>query len=344
MTSIRVASVYFIVILSLLTTGFDHPKALYEEPKRSPLEQGKIFEERHEYAKAEEQYRQIDNVIIREMTLHQLSAAWDSVNTNIIRSQASVNQQPESAKARLQLAQDYYSKGLLCTQYLKGSMGQYPRDFVAGEQEFYYQEALRQAKTALQLQPDLPEAHLLIGEVYLANSAKKEALKELKRLIRRNPDFARGYYAIGKVYFDMKDMQMTERYFIRAIRLDPTLYDAYYLLGKFYFERKWFDYAAFTFLEILRKNPKDWPALDMLVDSCHELGKYYIQQERYDQAIQLFQEVLRVKSSYKVHQSFLLARQKQKEAELKAQEEAAKQAEPTPTPGESGTQTNPGGM
>jgi tetratricopeptide (TPR) repeat protein len=339
---LRSAHVYIVIVLAWLTVGFDHPKALYQEPERSPLEQGRALEEQHEYAKAEAQYQQIDSTIVRDMTLQRLATAWEGINANITRSQAAVNQQPQSAQARLQLAQDYYSKGLLCSRYTKGSMGEYPRDFVFDEQEYYYQEALRQTKKAIQLQANLPEAYLLIGEVYLANSARTEALKELKRVIKKYPDFARGYYAMGKVYFDMKNTKMTERYFIRAIKLDPILHDAYYLLGKFYFERKWFDYAALTFLEVLRKNPRDWPSLDMLADSCHELGKYYVQKGKYDRAINLFQEILRVKPVYGVQQSLLLARRQKEEALKKAEAEKQKrlqqlaagieEAQPTPTP------------
>jgi tetratricopeptide (TPR) repeat protein len=319
----RVGVVFLFFVTVGLLEGCHHPEVLYREPERPPFEQGRTFEQKHRYAEAEQQYVQIDNIIVRDMALNQLSAAWDSVNANIIHSQETVNQQPRSAKARLRLAQDYYNKGLLCTRYTTGVVGDYPKDFVFGEQEFFYTEALHQANKALQLQNDYPEVHLLIGEIYLANFRRDDALKELKRLIGKNPDFARGYYAIGKVYFDMKEYEKLERYLIRTIKLDPELHDAYYLLGKFYLEKGWFDYAAFTFLESLRKNPKDRPAFDLLVDSCHELGKYYMEQEQYDQAIRLFREILQVESSYDVHQSLLLARQKKKEAIAKALEAAA---------------------
>lgn len=327
MNYMRVKVVFLLVVTVGLLEGCYHPRTLYEEPKRPPFQKGRALEQKHRYAQAQQQYEQIDNILVKNMALNQLLAAWDNVNANITRSQEVVNQQPRSAEAHLRLAQDYYSKGLLCSRYTTEEIGQYPRDFVLGEQEFFYREALLQAQKAIQLQPDFPEAHLLIGEVYLANLRRDEALKKLKRLIVKHPDFAKGYYAIGKVYLDMKNTEMVERYLIRAILLDPTLYDAYYLLGKFYLERGWFDYAALTFLEILRENRRDSAAFDLLVESCHELGKYYMEQEQYAQAIRLFQEILRVEPSYEVHQSFVRAQQKQAEAAAKAQEEAAREAE-----------------
>ena len=327
MNYMRVGVVVLFFVTVGLLEGCYHPKTLYNPPKLPPFQQGRELEKKHRYAQAQQEYEQINDIIVRNMALNQLSGAWDNVNANIARSQQVVNQQPRSAEARLRLAQDYYNKGLLCTRYAGEAMGIYPRDFVLGEQEFFYGEALHQAEKALQLQPDFPEAHLLIGEVYLANQRRNDALDKLKRLIVKHPDFARGYYAIGKVYLDMKNYEKVERYLIRAILLDPAMYDAYYLLGKFYLDQGWYDYAALTFLEILRENRRDGPAFDMLVDSCHELGKYYMEQEQYAQAIRIFQEILRVKSSYAVHQSFVLARQKQEEAIAKAREEAAMEAE-----------------
>ncbi len=328
MNNIRLGVILLLFGILSGLAGCHHPEALYQEPPRSPVEQGRIYEQEREYAKAEQEYLQIDDIIVRDMTLNQLAAAWDSVNANIIRAQESVNQQPRSAKARLALAQQYYNKGLLCTRYTTGAVGDYPRGFVFDEQEYYYTESLRQAQKAIQLDSNLPQAYLLIGEIYLANFRGDDALKELKCLIAKHPDYAKGYYAIGKVYLDRKQYDKVERYFIRTIKLDPDFVDAYYLLGQFYLDRQWYDYAAHTFLEILRKKPEDKPSFDLLIDSCHELGKYYVDQGEYDKAIQLFQEVLRVESSYGVYQSLQLAKSKKTEAELKAEEDALREEAP----------------
>lgn len=327
----RVTILFLLLGAICLLEGFEfrHPDALYDEPDWSPLERGRMHEQEHEYDRAGQHYLQIDDIIVREMTLNQLSTAWDSVNAGILRAQEAVKQQPHLATARLSLAQQYYSKGLLCRQYIESASGIYPRDFVFEEQEYFFSESLRQAQKALQLESNLPKAHLLIGEIYLANNRLEDALSELKRLIGKDPDYAKGYYALGKVYLDMKHYDKVERYLIRTIKLDPDFVDAYYLLGQFYFERQWYDYAAYTFLEVLRKNPADKSSFDLLIDSCHELGKYYVDQEEYDKAIYLFQEVLRVKSSYPVYQSSQLAKNKKAEAALKA-EEAAMQEEVPP--------------
>ncbi len=316
---------------SFLIMGFEfpHPDALYDEQERSSLEKGREAEQAHQYDQAEAHYLKIDNLLVREMTTNQLSSAWDSVNAGIIRAQEIVRQQPQLASARLELARQYYNKGLLHRQYLHTVSGQYPRDFVFEEQEYYFKEALQQAQKALQLDPNLPEADLLIGEMYLANARPDDALNTLKRLISKYPGYARGYYAIGKIYLDRKVYEKVERYFIRSIKLDPDFFDAYYLLGKFYFEQQWYDYAAYTFLEILRKKPNDAPSFDFLLTASHKLGDRYVEQEQFDKAIVLYREILELRSSYPVYQSLQRAKAKKADAELKAEEAAKEHARET---------------
>lgn len=316
-------SLFLIVAFLLTLAGCAHPQALYEDPPRSPLEEGRLAEQKRDYVNADLHYSQIDNLTVRYMTLNHLHSAWDDVNANIVYAQRIVSEQPQSADAHLQLSEHYYQRGVLGTRYHRESLGMYPRDYIRGEQEHYYNAALDHAKTALRLHPRMPEAYLVMGEIYLANGMYTKALVELKRAITYNPDFARGYYAIGKVYFDQGKYELSERYFIRAIKLDSTLYDAYYLLGEVFLELDLYEYAAHTFLEILRHNPEDNPAFEMLVASCHKLAQYYIEQKRYAEAINLTQAVLKVKADYDVHQTFLLAKAKQQEDEFIKEQQAA---------------------
>lgn len=341
---------YILCVLSglvLVMQGCQHPQSLYEEPPLPPIEQGKEYEYRHKYAQAEQEYKQIEDLAAQNMTLNQLNSAWDNVNANITRTQERMQSDPNSAQARLDVAQEYYHKALLCTSYLKEAQGSYPRDYVKGEAEYYYSEALRQAKHAERI-GNSPEAYMLVSEIYLSTNQSDLALRELKLLMKKHTQYARVYYAIGKIYLDTQKYERVERYFIRTIKLDPDFIDAYYLLGKFYLEQKWYDYASATFLEILRRKPDDSASFEALIQSAHELSKFYIDDGHYDQALIILQEILRVKSSYPVHQTLLLARHKKAEALVAAQEAkkktletqlAAQQAQPEPTPNPESTPT-----
>ncbi|MCP4398733.1 MAG: DUF1566 domain-containing protein [bacterium] len=314
MNSTRTTIVACALLSVFLLFGGCHPKALYEDAPRPPIELGRDYEQDRRYARAEAEYQQIDDVTVRNMTLNQLATAWDGTNADIIRAQQVVTADPQKATARLDLAKAFYHKALLCTRYTREAQGGYPRDFLFGEQDYFYTQSLRQAKTAIRLEPNLQEAYLQIGEIYLATSLHDEALKELKRLIIKHPNYARGYYAIGKIYFETGQYDKVQRYMVRSIKLDPDFLDAYYMLGQYFLEIDWYDYAAKTFLEILRKNPADSPSFDRLVEASHELGNFYVEQGAYDQGIRLFQEILLVRSSYDVHQSLQHAKQLRAEA------------------------------
>ena len=311
----RYITVMICALLSMLhLLGGCHPKALYEDAPRPPIESGREYEKNRRYARAESEYQQIDDIIVRNMTLNHLSTAWDSTNADIIRAQQVTIADPQKATARLDLARAYYHKALLCARYTREAQGAYPRDYLFGEQDYFYSQSLQQSKTAIRLEPNLQEAYLLIGEIYLASSLYDQALEELKRLIVKHPNYARGYYAIGKIYFETGQYDKVRRYLVRSIKLDPDFLDAYYLLGQYFLEIKWYDYAAKTFLEVLRRNPGDSPSVDLLVEASHELGNFYVEQGAYDQGIRLFQEILQLRSSYEVHQSLLHAKQLRAEA------------------------------
>ncbi len=116
-----------------------HSEALYDEAPRPPLEKGREHERKHRYAEAEQEYIQITDEAVREMTLNQLTSAWNSVNANIIRAQEVVKQQPRLARARLQskLHANTIRKDCYAHAIGKESMGDYPRDFVLDEQEYF---------------------------------------------------------------------------------------------------------------------------------------------------------------------------------------------------------------
>lgn len=335
-----------LIIILVSLSGCHHSGALYEEAEEFPLVQGRNYEADHEYNRAEAEYLQIDDVIVRDMSLNQMLSAWNNVNATIAYAQERLREEPKSPKRHVQLATEYYKKGVLCMRYTLDNVGNYPKDFVAYEQNYYYREALLHIQRALNLEQGYPQARLLLSELYLVLSREADALEELKYLIIEYPDIARAYYAIGKIYFEIEAYDKVERYLIQALKLDPTLQDAYYLLGKFYLEQGWHEFAAHTFLETLRRNPGDSPALELLLESCYELGKSYMAQQDYQSAIKLFLAINNVEPSYEVHQSLVEARKLQEEESIQAlkdlqeeenQEEDDKETSSSPQSSEEGT-------
>jgi tetratricopeptide (TPR) repeat protein len=85
---------------------------------------------------------------------------------------------------------------------------------------------------ATQLDPKLPLAHELLGELYLYQSKIPEATKQLEAELAINPGSAVTYYKLADAYSRVQRYDDAERLLQRSIWLDATSTGPYILLGK----------------------------------------------------------------------------------------------------------------
>jgi tetratricopeptide (TPR) repeat protein len=88
------------------------------------------------------------------------------------------------------------------------------------------------ARKAIALKPDLPLAHLLLGEVALSRAQFPEAIAEFNRERELNPLEASVYDRLGDAYVRSGDDAKAQRELSRAVLLEPTATGPYILLGK----------------------------------------------------------------------------------------------------------------
>ena len=88
------------------------------------------------------------------------------------------------------------------------------------------------ARKAIALKPDLPLAHLLLGEVALARAQFPEAIAELNREREFNPLEGSVYDRLGDAYVRSGDDEKAQRELSRAVLLEPNATGPYILLGK----------------------------------------------------------------------------------------------------------------
>ncbi|MFZ0634668.1 MAG: tetratricopeptide repeat protein [Candidatus Acidiferrales bacterium] len=88
------------------------------------------------------------------------------------------------------------------------------------------------AKKATELDPKLPLAHYLLGELYLYESRIPEAIAELRKELELNPGYAAAYYKLADAYSRIENYEEAERLLQRSIWLDATSTGPYILLGK----------------------------------------------------------------------------------------------------------------
>jgi tetratricopeptide (TPR) repeat protein len=88
------------------------------------------------------------------------------------------------------------------------------------------------AKKALELDPKLPLAHALLGELYLYKSRLPEAIEQFQKELELNPGEAGVYYKLADAYSRTQKYEEAERLLQRSIWLDATSTGPYILMGK----------------------------------------------------------------------------------------------------------------
>lgn len=85
---------------------------------------------------------------------------------------------------------------------------------------------------AIALDPKLPLAHFLLGELYLFQSKIPEAIAQFQQELAINPGHAASYYKLADAYSRVQKFDEAEKLLQRSIWLDATSTGPYILMGK----------------------------------------------------------------------------------------------------------------
>lgn len=88
------------------------------------------------------------------------------------------------------------------------------------------------AKKAVELDPKLPLAHSLLGEIYLYKSRIQEATEQFQKELELNPGDAAVYYKLADAYTRAQKYEEAEKLLQRSIWLDATSTGPFILMGK----------------------------------------------------------------------------------------------------------------
>ena len=116
-------------------------------------------------------------------------------------------------------------------------------------------------------------SHISLGVEYKDKGDTQNALKELKRALELNPSDARIYNNFGTVYSEMDLHHQAFKSFKKAIELKPNYSPAHNNLGTVYLHYKKYQEAIECFKKALTFNPYYVDAYSNLGYSYYLLGK-----------------------------------------------------------------------
>jgi tetratricopeptide (TPR) repeat protein len=88
------------------------------------------------------------------------------------------------------------------------------------------------ALKAVALDPKLPMAHYLLGELYLSAGKLDQAISQFQHELAIDPSYPNAYYKLGDAYLRAEQFDDAERLLQRSIWLDPNSSGPFILLGK----------------------------------------------------------------------------------------------------------------
>jgi serine/threonine protein kinase/Flp pilus assembly protein TadD len=100
-----------------------------------------------------------------------------------------------------------------------------------------------------------------------------EAEAASRKALELDPELAEAHAASGLAFALRKDFAKAQEEFETAIQLDPKLYEAYYFYARTAFQRGDLAKAAELYEQSSRLNPDDYQAVSLLVTVYHGLGR-----------------------------------------------------------------------
>ncbi len=129
------------------------------------------------------------------------------------------------------------------------------------------------ARKAVELDPKLPLAHALLGELYLYKSRVPEAIEQLQKELELNPGEASAYYKLADGYSRLQKYDEAEKLLQRSIWLDATSTGPYILMGKVLEKKGETALAVRALQRALAMDPNNPIPHHLLGQAYRELGR-----------------------------------------------------------------------
>jgi tetratricopeptide (TPR) repeat protein len=129
------------------------------------------------------------------------------------------------------------------------------------------------AQKAVALDPKLPLAHFLLGELYLYKSRIPEAITEFQKELAINPADAPAYYKLADAYSRIQKFDDAERLLQRSIWLDATSTGPYILMGKVLEKKGEYELAVRALQRAATMDPNNPTTHHLLGQAYRDMGR-----------------------------------------------------------------------
>jgi tetratricopeptide (TPR) repeat protein len=129
------------------------------------------------------------------------------------------------------------------------------------------------AQRAATLDPKLPGAHLMLGELYLYKSRVPEAIEQLQKELSLNPSNATAYYKLADAYSRIQKFDDAERLLQRSLWLDTTSTGPYILMGKVLEKKGEFELAVRALRRAVTMDPNNPITHHLLGQTYRDIGR-----------------------------------------------------------------------
>ncbi len=127
---------------------------------------------------------------------------------------------------------------------------------------------------SIALNPEIAEAHYMLGLVYAHQKDYLKAAEYYKEALRHDSQYLEAYKSLGKAYWNEGQLESAVDAFQKVIQLNPDEQSAHECLGNIYNSLRRFDDAIIEFNELLHLDPNNEGAHRGLGYSYNELGRY----------------------------------------------------------------------
>jgi tetratricopeptide (TPR) repeat protein len=128
-------------------------------------------------------------------------------------------------------------------------------------------------RKAVSLEPKLPLAHFLLGEIDLYHSKIPEAIGEFQKELELNPGYPAAYYKLADAYSRIQKFDEAEKLLQRSIWLDATSTGPYILMGKVLAKKGETELAVRALQRALAMDPNNPVPHHLLGQAYRDMGR-----------------------------------------------------------------------